>query len=76
MSITEVPDLAPETTLTLPETAERVLGNGLTVIAVHRPSVPLVELRLRIPFAKADVATAAVLSQTLLAGTADKTMVD
>ena len=76
MSITEVPDLAPETTLTLPDTAERTFANGLTVIAVHRPSVPLVELRLRIPFAKADVATASVLGQTLLAGTADKTMVD
>lgn len=76
MSITEVPDLAPETTLTLPESVEKTLGNGLTVIAVHRPSVPLVELRLRLPFAKADTAISSVLTQTLFAGTAQKSMVD
>nr|WP_285667604.1 pitrilysin family protein [Actinorhabdospora filicis] len=74
--MTEVPDLAPETTLTLPESVEKTLGNGLTVIAVHRPSVPLVELRLRLPFAQADTAISSVLTQTLFAGTAGKSMVD
>ncbi|HIW62022.1 MAG TPA: insulinase family protein [Candidatus Stackebrandtia excrementipullorum] len=75
MSTLTVPDLAPATEFTLPTCDERVLANGLTVLAVRRPSVPLVELRLRIPFAHADVATSAVMSQTLFSGTADKDIV-
>ena len=55
--------------LTVPKTAERTLANGLTVIAIRRPSVPLVEMRLRIPFAKANLARGDVLSETLFAGT-------
>jgi predicted Zn-dependent peptidase len=35
----------------LPTVAERTLDNGLRVLAVRRPGVPLAELRLRIPFA-------------------------
>ena len=32
------------------EAVDTVLDNGLRVLAVRRPAVPLVELRLRIPF--------------------------
>jgi len=71
-----VPDLAPATEFTLPTCDERTLPNGLTILAIRRPSVPLVEVRLRVPFAHADVAESAVLSQTLLSGTADKTIVE
>jgi zinc protease len=53
-------------------TVDTVLPNGLRVIAVHKPAVPLVEMRLRIPFAGADpmhAARAEVLAATLLTGT-------
>ncbi|MFD0555975.1 putative Zn-dependent peptidase [Stackebrandtia endophytica] len=71
-----VPDLAPDTEFTLPTCDERTLPNGLTILAIRRTSVPLVEVRLRVPFAHADVAQSAVLAQTLLSGTADKNIVE
>lgn len=70
-----VPALGPEQDLTLPEYAERHLSNGLTLIAVQRSSVPLMELRLRVPFARADVADTSLLTQTLFSGTADMSAV-
>jgi zinc protease len=76
VSVRLLPDLQPNRPLKLPDTAERELANGLTVIAVHRPTVPLAEVRLRIPFACARLAEAAVLSQTLRSGTADMSTVD
>ncbi|GHF77098.1 putative Zn-dependent peptidase [Amycolatopsis bartoniae] len=48
------------------------LGNGLRVLAVRKATVPLVELRLRIPFAGEDplhAATAEVLVETMFTGT-------
>jgi len=71
-----LPALGPNRPLKLPKTVERTLPNGLTVIAIRRPSVPLVEIRLRLPFAKANLARAAVLTQTLLSGTAEMSTVD
>jgi zinc protease len=64
-----LPELEPLGELRLPETAERQLPTGLTVIAIRRPTVPLVELRLRVPFGRAELAGATVLAQTLLSGT-------
>jgi len=69
MSTRTLPELGPNRPLTLPTVAERTLPNGLTVLAVRRSSVPLVEVRLRIPFARADLARTALLTQTLLSGT-------
>jgi zinc protease len=66
----ELPGLGPTAQLSLPAETETKLHNGLTVIAIRRPSVPLVEARLRLPFAEADLACAALLSQTLFSGTA------
>ena len=76
-----LPPLGPNRKLSLPKSAERVLPNGLTVIALRRPSVPLVELRLRIPMATARLnesfqARSALLSQTLLSGTSEMSTVD
>lgn len=71
-----LPDLEPNRELTLPTTVERKLANGLTVIAIRRPAVPLVELRLRIPFAKAPLARGDLLSQTLFSGTPTMSTVD
>jgi zinc protease len=71
-----VPALGPNRALKLPKTVERTLDNGLTVIAIRRPSVPLAEIRLRLPFAKAPLARAATLTQTILSGTAAMSTVD
>ncbi|MEU4640287.1 pitrilysin family protein [Micromonospora sp. NPDC023814] len=65
----ELPPLGPNRRLKLPKQAERMLGNGLTVIAVRRPAVPLVELRLWMPFGRSHLARGAMLAQTLLSGT-------
>jgi zinc protease len=52
---------------------DTVLGNGLRVLAVRKANVPLVELRLWIPFAGTELSHAAkaeVLAETILTGTA------
>jgi predicted Zn-dependent peptidase len=87
-----VPLLLPPGDLTLPEAAERLLPNGLTVLAIRRPSVPLVEVRLRVPAMNAglnagtsagattasgtELAVGSVLAQTLLAGTEELSNVE
>jgi predicted Zn-dependent peptidase len=71
-----LPAIGPNRPLRLPDTAERTLANGLTVIAVPRRTVPLVEVRLRVPFATAPLAETAVLTQTLFSGTGDMSTVD
>ena len=71
-----VPALGATRTAKLPTVAERRLDNGLRVLAVRRPGVPLVELRLRVPFSGrgADhVAKAQLLGDTLLLGTDRRT---
>lgn len=76
MSVTTLPALGPTRPLTLPDSTERTLPNGLTVIAVRRPAVPLVEVRLRVPFEQAHLARSSVLSQTLFSGTAEMSNVE
>ena len=71
-----LPELVPDTKLKLPRQAERTLSSGLTVIAVRRPSVPLVELRLRVPFGRAPLARATLLSQALFSGTGTMSSID
>jgi len=63
----------------LPTVADRTLDNGLRVLALRRPGVPLVELRLRVPFAgpsgrraAAHSAQATLLADTLLSGTTSR----
>ena len=77
--LARAPALARQRTSKLPTVADTVLDNGLRVLAVRRPGVPLVELRLRVPFAaptgqggKAHVARATLLSDALLSGTAKR----
>ncbi|MBB4685997.1 M16 family metallopeptidase [Amycolatopsis jiangsuensis] len=58
---------------------DTTLANGLRVLAVRKATVPLVELRLWIPFAGEDrlhPATAEVLAETLLTGTARRDRVE
>jgi predicted Zn-dependent peptidase len=71
-----LPDLLPDARIKLPREAERTLASGLTVIAVRRPGVPLVELRLRVPFGRAPLARATLLSQALFTGTSTMSSID
>lgn len=67
-----LPPLAEQRAATGLSSVDTVLGNGLRVVAVHAPTVPMVELRLRIPFAGTDprhAARAEVLAATILTGT-------
>ncbi|HYQ64208.1 pitrilysin family protein [Actinophytocola sp.] len=67
-----LPILGEQRSATGLRSVDTVLDNGLRVIAVHSPTVPMAELRLRIPFAGADkrhAAIAEVLAATILTGT-------
>jgi zinc protease len=69
----QLPDLGEQRSATGLQSVDTVLDNGLRVIAVHSPTVPMAELRLRIPFAGTDhkhAAIAEVLAATILTGTA------
>lgn len=71
-----VPALGPARAPRLPTVAERTLDNGLRVLAVRRPGVPLVEVRLRVPFSGKGAdhsARAQLLGDTLLSGTDRRT---
>ena len=59
-----------------PALAERTLANGLRIVAVRKPGVPVVEVRVRLPLAAsggkgavAHTARLAVLGETILRGT-------
>jgi zinc protease len=74
MTRSTVPALAAPTKPKKITASERVLASGLRVVAVRRPSVPMVEVRLRIPFLSAKpthLAYSSLLSDTILTGTAN-----
>jgi predicted Zn-dependent peptidase len=74
-----VPELGPVPRPKQPPSAERTLPSGLRLIAVRRPGVPLVELRLRVPFggtAPTLPARSMLLGETLLSGTAGHSQVE
>ena len=67
-----VPALTPPVRPRKLSVTDRVLDSGLRVVAVRRTGVPLVELRLRIPFASprpTRPAQASLLSDAILTGT-------
>jgi predicted Zn-dependent peptidase len=71
-----VPALAKAKAFKVPTVSETVLDNGVRVLVVRRTGVPLVELRLRVPFAapagkrgRAHVAQSTLLAETMLLGT-------
>ncbi|SDT76811.1 M16 family metallopeptidase [Actinoplanes derwentensis] len=76
MTSKTLPDLVPDAELNLPRERERTLSNGLTVIAIRRSAVPLVEVRLRIPFGRAPLAPATLLSHALFTGTSGLSSID
>jgi zinc protease len=71
-----VPPLGEPRPALVPEVHDSTLPNGLRLVVVPRPGVPLVELRLRVPFAAtartaaAHTARASVLTGAVLMGTA------
>jgi predicted Zn-dependent peptidase len=75
-----IPAVGKRRPMRLPAVAERVLPNGLRVIAARRPGIPRFEARLRVPTVRrgeaGDAARQLVLAETLLAGTPDRTSVD
>ncbi|MEU5693752.1 pitrilysin family protein [Actinosynnema sp. NPDC020468] len=81
-----LPELGEQRAAADLSSVDTVLPNGLRVIAVRRSSVPLVELRLRVPFAdpadtsvgSAHAARSEVLASTVLTGTAarDRVAID
>jgi predicted Zn-dependent peptidase len=75
-AVLALPDLDANRPLSLPPQREVALANGLTVIAIQRPSVPLVEVRLRVPFAEAPLASGSMMGQTLFSGTSNRTTVE
>jgi predicted Zn-dependent peptidase len=77
-----VPALGPPPRVRRARTAERTLANGLRVVVVRQAGVPLVEMRLRVPFAgtprtaTTHAARSALLGDTMLAGTAERSQVE
>jgi len=76
LDLSLVPPLGEPRPQPVPVAEESTLPNGLRVVVVPRPGVPLIELRLRVPFAAPNSATAhehtargAVLSGAVLLGT-------
>ena len=66
------PELGPAPRIKVPSLSERVLPSGLRVVAVRRASVPLVEVRLRVPFAgraRSHLAQSSVLTDAFFSGT-------
>jgi zinc protease len=67
-----LPPLGLTRTSSAPSMVDTVLDSGLRVIAVRQPAVPMVELRLEIPFGgthRTHAARAELLAATLLLGT-------
>jgi zinc protease len=77
LDLSLIPPLGEPRPQPVPEVAESTLPNGLRLVVVPRPGVPLIELRLRVPFAAptargaaVHTARSAVLSGAVLLGTA------
>ena len=78
LDLSLVPPLGDPRPQPVPQAHESTLPNGLRVVVVPRAGVPLIELRLRVPFAAATApeaedlaASTSVLSGAVLLGTAD-----
>ncbi|MCW2742108.1 MAG: putative Zn-dependent peptidase [Blastococcus sp.] len=76
LDLSLIPPLGEPRPQPVPEAHETTLPNGLRVVVVPRPGVPLIELRLRVPFAaptaaaaREQIALASVLSGAVLLGT-------
>ncbi|MFI6101367.1 M16 family metallopeptidase [Lentzea sp. NPDC051213] len=79
-----LPELGTQKAAVDLSTVDSTLPNGLRVIAVRRATVPMVEIRLRVPFADPAASSAGsphsaqaeLLANTVLTGTAARTRVE
>ncbi|MBA2310935.1 MAG: insulinase family protein [Pseudonocardiales bacterium] len=74
-----LPPLATFLGAPVPDVVDATVSSGLRVLAVRRPTVPMVELRLRVPFADSDpahTAQAELLSSAMLTGTQRRSRVE
>jgi len=78
LDLSLIPPLGEPRPQLVPTAVESTLPNGLRLVVVPRPGVPLIELRLRVPFAATTAADAglhtargSVLSGAVLLGTAE-----
>lgn len=74
-----VPGLAAPRRPKRVRTSERVLPSGLRVVAVRRPTVPIVEVRLWVPFFSTKPthqARATLLAASMVTGTANRSRVE
>lgn len=65
-----LPPLGRQRTLSTLAALDTMLDNGLRVIAVQQSAVPMVQLRLSVPFGGTHAARAQLLASTILSGTA------
>ena len=75
MGARQIPPMTLATRTRPPSLARATLDSGLTVVAVRKPRSPLVEVRLRVPFAgttKQHSARAEMLVATMLLGTGSR----
>ncbi|MCZ2838684.1 M16 family metallopeptidase [Modestobacter sp. VKM Ac-2985] len=77
LDLSLIPPLGEPRPVVAPEVHQTTLPNGLRLVVVPRPGVPLVELRLRVPFAASapraaatHAARTALLASAVLLGTA------
>jgi predicted Zn-dependent peptidase len=76
-----VPKVGPFRPTKVPAVAERILSTGLRALAVRKPGIPLVQVRLVLPAARpratdADRVKQSVLAETLLSGTERRVSVE
>lgn len=74
--MTVVPSAGPLPVVDLSDVADTVTTTGIRVVAVRRPNVPLVQIRLHVPLGDVAVRDGSVLRllpKTLLAGTGERT---
>jgi len=78
-AVRTIPALTKPRTARLPKVEERTLASGLRILAVRRPTVPVVEVRLRLPFAgrgSTHLARADLLGESFFTGTAERSRHD
>jgi zinc protease len=74
--VTGIPAAGPLPAVDLSDVSDTVTGAGIRVVAVRRPNVPLVQLRLHVPLGDVvarDGSVLRLLPKTLLAGTGKRT---
>jgi zinc protease len=76
----EIPGVGRARAMKVPPFADEKLPNGLRVVALRRPTVPRIEIRLRIPaglvYDSGPAIRARLVPETLLGGTAKRSAVD